>query len=63
MTTPVSLWEGKPLTEFSKEELIDIIEYLGGTLRQERIMSTRELRNLTMIRQKRAGTYLTGARP
>ena len=63
MTAPVSLWEGKPLTDFSKDELIDIIEYLGGTLRQERIRATHELRILTMIRQKRAGTYLTGAKP
>jgi hypothetical protein len=48
----VSLWNGKPLTEFSKAELIDIIDQLGAMLAEEKRSSMRELNILNMIRKR-----------
>jgi hypothetical protein len=54
MSDNICFYMGKPLTEFSKEELIDIIKTLGNHLNDERSRHGKTL-NLLELSNKRGG--------
>lgn len=47
----VSRYNGKPLTEFTKEELIKIIEHLGAILEADRRQHEGDLRTMVGLRR------------
>lgn len=49
-----ALWLGKPLSEYSKEELIEIVQYLGQYLSESNAQAAHELSVLAKLRKARA---------
>jgi hypothetical protein len=43
MTEPTSTWRGKPLDQYTKAELIKIVEQLGLMQQQESVEHSRQL--------------------
>jgi hypothetical protein len=44
----VSYWLDKPLTELTREELIEVIEYLGRELERKRDRDLERMRGVTI---------------
>ena len=47
-------WLGKPLSEYSKEELIEIVQHLGQLLHQSNANALHEMTVLAQLRKARA---------
>ena len=47
MTPQVSYWNGRPLTDLTRKELIEVVEELGRMLSREREHHGEELRVLS----------------